>query len=294
MDDNFCGCGLITEIHNLKIRFMKSTLAALLIMLSLFAGAQKHTLKLLWQTDSIVATPESVLADTKNNVLYISLINGDPWGADGVGGIARLNTDGSGYDSTFITGLNAPKGLGLYGNRLYAADISEVVVVDIAGKKVEKKIAIEGASGLNDITVTDNGVVYVSDSKTAKVWRIENDQPTLYLENLDGANGLKAVKNDLYIASGKNFLKADAAKKLTPVTELPQPGDGVEPIGNGDFLVSAWSGYIFYVSAKGKTETLLETAAQKKNTADISYDPVKKIVYVPTFFAKTVAAYQLQ
>lgn len=273
---------------------MKPILAALCVTLSLFAGAQKHSLKLLWQTDSIVAVPESVLPDTKNNVLYISLINGEPWTADGVGGIARLNTDGTGYDSTFITGLNAPKGMGLYNNRLYAADINEVAVIDIASKKIEKRIAIDGASGLNDITVTDNGVVYVSDSKTAKVWRIENDQPTLYLENLDGVNGLKAVKNDLYIASGKNFLKADAAKKLSPVTELPQPGDGVEPVGNGDFLVSAWSGYIFYVSAKGKIDTLLETAAQKKNTADIGYDPVKKIVYVPTFFARSISAYQLQ
>src|SRR6476620_7876280 len=258
---------------------MKSLLTAFFISIAFFASAQTHTLKQLWQTDTIVAIPESVLPDPKNGILYVSLINGGPWDADGVGGIARMKDDGSGYDSTFITGLNAPKGLGLFGNRLYAADISEVAVIDIANKKVEKKIAIEGASGLNDITVSDKGVVYVSDSKTAKVCRIENDQPTLYLENLDGANGLKAVKNDLYIASGKNFLKADAAKKLSPVTELPQPGDGVEPIGNGDFLVSAWSGYIFYVSAKGKIDTLLETAAQKKNTADIGYDPVKKIVY---------------
>jgi hypothetical protein len=133
----------------------------------------------------------------------------------------------------------------------------------------------------------------VSDSKTAKVWRIEKDVPTLYLENLQGVNGLKTVKNDLIIASGKTFVKASAAKKLTTITELPQGGDGIEPIGNGDYLVSSWPGYIFYVSAKGNVQTLLETHAEKKNTADIGYDPVKKIVYVPTFFAKTVTAYKL-
>lgn len=272
---------------------MKRIVTAIFSIISFCATAQTHTLKQLWQTDSIVAVPESVLPDAKNSVLYISLINGGPWDADGAGGIARLKSDGTGYDSTFITGLNAPKGLGLYGNRLYAADISEVVVIDIANKKIEKRIAIDGASGLNDITISDKGVVFVSDSKTAKVWCIKNDKPELYLENLQGVNGLKAVKNDLIIASGKTFLKADAAKKLTKITELPQGGDGIEPIGNGDYLVSAWSGYIFYVSADGKTETLLETHEQKMNTADIGYDPVKKIVYVPTFFAKTVAAYQL-
>jgi hypothetical protein len=42
-----------------------------------------------------------------------------------------------------------------------------------------------------------------------------------------------------------------------------------------------------------KTETLLETHAEKRNTADIGYDPVQRIVYVPTFFAKTVTAYKL-
>jgi hypothetical protein len=273
---------------------MKSILVAFLLTVSFVASAQTHTLKQLWQTDTIVAVPESVLPDPKNGVLYISLINGDPWSADGVGGIARMKTDGTGYDSTFITGLNAPKGLGRYGNHLYAADISEVAVIDIANKKMEKKIAIEGASGLNDITVSDNGIVYVSDSKTARVWRIENDKPTLYLENMQGVNGLKAVKNDLIVASGKTILKSDAQKKTTKLVEMPASVDGVEPVGNGDYLMTTWGGTIFYVHANGTVDTLLDTSAEKMNTADIGYDPAKKIVYVPTFFAKRIVAYQLQ
>lgn len=273
---------------------MKRLLIALFILISFSVHAQKHTLQPLWQTDSVVAIPESVLYDTKSGMLYISLINGGPWEADGNGGIARLNADGTGYDSTWVSGLNAPKGMAIHGNRLYAADLSEVVVIDIKGKKIEKRIPVDGAQMLNDVTVSDKGVVYVSDSKTARVWRIEGDKPTLFLENMQGVNGLKAVGNDLIIASGKTFVKADANKKLTTIAELPQGGDGIEPIGNGDYLVSAWSGYIFYVGKDGKVQTLLETHEQKKQTADIGYDPVKRVVYVPTFFAKTVAAYQLQ
>lgn len=267
---------------------------ALLLFISFFAKAQKHTLKQLWQTDSIVAIPESVLVDAKSGMLYVSLINGGPWDADGVGGVARLKWDGTGYDSTFITGLNAPKGLGMYGNRLYVADINEVAVVDLAAKKVVTKIKIDSAQGLNDIAVSESGIVYVSDSKTGMIWRIEKDKPTLYLQNLQGVNGLKAVKKELIIASGKTFIKADAQKKLTTITELPQPGDGIEPVGNGDYIVSAWSGYIYYVSADGNTETLLETGDAKKNTADIGYDAAQKIIYVPGFFAKTITAYKLQ
>ena len=106
--------------------------------------------------------------------------------------IGKLSLDGKKYEVHWITGLNARRDWENLVTSLYAADISEVVVVDMKKGKIEKKIPIEGASGFNDITVNDKGVVYVSDSKTSKIWRIENDKPTLYLENINGANGLKA------------------------------------------------------------------------------------------------------
>ena len=89
-------------------------------------------------------------------------------------------------------------------------------------------------------------------------------------------------------------MKADKNKKLTKIADLPQGIDGIEPVGNLDFILTAWSGYIFYVNAVGKVETLLETHHDKMNTADIGYDPEKRIIYVPTFFAKKVVAYKLK
>ncbi len=259
------------------------------------AHAQDHKLELLWQTDSIVAIPESVLLDPKNNILYVSLIDGSPWEADGKGGVGRLSLDGKKYDSMWITGLNAPKGMGMYGNRLYVADISDLVIIDIKNGKIEKKIAIDSAKGLNDVTVTRKGVVYVSDSRTSKVWRVENDMASLYLDSMRGVNGLKAMINDdLLVLSGKSFIKADANRTITKIAEIPQAGDGLEPVGNGDYIATSWGGYIFYVYADGHVETLLDTHLEKKNTADIGYDPVQRIIYVPTFNAKTVAAYRLK
>jgi hypothetical protein len=125
-------------------------------------------------------------------------------------------SDGTGYDSAWVTGLSAPKGMGIYKGRLYVADVDEVAVIDIEKQQIVKRIAIDSAGGLNDVTISNKGVVYVSDSRTAKVWRIKNDQPTLYLENLQGVNGLRAVKKDLIIASGKTFLKANKKKKTRP------------------------------------------------------------------------------
>ena len=272
---------------------MKYALILLLAGASFGASAQ-HSLEKIWATDTIIAVPESVYPDLKKGILYVSLIDGGGWVKDGKGGVGKLSLDGKKYDSTWITGLNAPKGIGKLGEKLYVADFSEVVVIDIKAGKIDKKILIDSAQGLNDVTVSDAGIVFVSDSRTGKVFRIENDVPALYLENLKGINGLKAVGTDLYIAAGKNFVKSDANKNITPIAELPQGGDGVEPIGNGDFIVTAWGGYIFYVHADGKVETMLETHAQKRNTADIGYDPAKKILYVPTFNGKNVDAYQLK
>ena len=258
------------------------------------AGAQTHKLEKIWETDTIVAVPESVLPDFKQNILYVSLIDGAGWDADGKGGVGKLSPDGKNYNGTWITSLNAPKGLGMYKGKLYAADLGNVVVIDIAKGVIDKKIAIDGASGLNDITVDHDGNVYVSDSKTAKIWRISNDVATLYLENIKGANGLKAIGDDLIFAQGKTLQKADKQKLITRIAELPNGIDGIEPVGNGDFIVTAWQGYLYYVSANGNIETLLDTHEAKKNTADIGYDPVKKIVYVPSFNGKTVAAYSLK
>jgi hypothetical protein len=251
-------------------------------------------LEKIWQTDTIVADPESVLPDLKKGIMYISLVDGDGWAADGKGGVAKLNMDGTNYIGNWVSGLNAPKGLGSYGSRLYAADITEVVVIDIPTGKVIKKIRVDSATALNDITVTNKGIVFVSDSRQKRIWRIENDIPSLYLDNLKGANGLKAVGRDLVYAEANVLKKADPQKRIIQIAEVPHGIDGIEPVGNGDYIVTDWSGYIFYVTAGGQVETLLESHKEKMNTADISFDPIRRIMYVPTFYAKKIVAYRLK
>lgn len=182
---------------------MKKLISILLACFPLFAIAQHHQLEKIWQTDTIVAVPESVLPDFKKGILYISLIDGGGWDADGKGGVGKLNMDGTNYTGNWVSGLNAPKGLGRYGNRLYVADITDVVVIDIATGKVTKKIPVHSATALNDITVTDKGIVFVSDSRQGRIWRIENDVPSLYLDKVKGANGLKASGQDLVYAEAE-------------------------------------------------------------------------------------------
>jgi hypothetical protein len=39
---------------------------------------------------------------------------------------------------------------------------------------------------------------------------------------------------------------------------------------------------------------LLDTTKEKKNTADIGFDPKTKTVYVPTFWRNSVVAYEVK
>jgi YVTN family beta-propeller protein len=273
---------------------MRPTVFSLFVFMIVGAvQAQQPSLTKLWETDTVVAVPESILPDPANNILYVSLVDGAPWDADGKGGVGRLSPDGKHYNGSWVTGLNAPKGMGRYGNRLYVADISDVVVIDIPNGKVIKKIPVQGESGLNDITVDISGVVYVSDSKSGKVYRIANDVPTLFMDHLDGANGLKASGKNLYTLARKQVLLADPQKNLKVICDLPNGGDGVEEVGNGDLIVSEWIGNVFYVYADGRKVQMLDRKPEKKNTADIWYDQKTKTLYVPGFFGKTITAYRV-
>jgi len=89
--------------------------------------------------------------------------------------------------------------------------------------------------------------------------------------------------------------KCDENKKLTKIADgMDDSTDGIEQTKNGDFIVSCWNGIIYYVKADGSKTVLLDTRAEKMNTADIGFDVDKNRIYVPTFFGNKVVAYQLK
>ncbi|MEO7991882.1 MAG: ATP/GTP-binding protein [Chryseolinea sp.] len=270
---------------------MKITFSFLFVLIVAASHAQ-HTIEKIWESDTTLAVPESVLFD--KTILYVSLIDGQPWDVDGKGEIAKLDKNGKILNATWATGLNAPKGMGLWDKKLFVADVSEVVVINTATGKIESKIPVEGATGLNDITIDKKGVVYVSDSKLGNVHQIKKGKAELYLSDLKGVNGLKSVDNELYILTANNVFKAGTDKKLISIAITEMGGDGIEPVGNGDYIISCWPGLIYYLDKDGKLSTLLDTREQKRNTADIGYDPAERIIYVPTFFKKSVVAYKLK
>ncbi len=268
---------------------------ALVIVVFVSVNAQKATVQKLWATDTILKVPESVLVDDKENCIWVSNIDGASNGKDGKGSISKLSKTGTPINLEWITGLNAPKGMAKYKQELYVADLTELVVIDIKKATIVKRVPIEGSVFLNDVTVNSKGAVFISDSRTGKVHRYENNTTTIEVENLQGPNGLLSIEDQLLILDRGSLLSVTPGGAISKIMDGMDPStDGIERVAPNQYLVSCWNGIVYYVVAGAQKITLFDTRSEKINSADIGYDAKKKIIYVPTFLKNNVVAYQLE
>jgi sugar lactone lactonase YvrE len=287
---------------------MKKTLASMVAMglaaiihapAQAQAEAAAHKLTKLWETESTLKVPESVRLDAKRKVLYVSNIDGQPWEADGKGSIAKVGLDGKVIAAEWVTGLDCPKGLALSadGKWLYAADAGGIVVIDIRKGKIKSKIPIPEGVQLNDLVAGGKDTLYVSDSKGRKVYVVKDGKASVYLDEtvLKGPNGLLVHDGTLYVLDNSSLNQVQADKSLKVLADgMPGGVDGLENVKGGDFLVSVWSGAVWYVSADGSKELLFDGKAVQTSTADIGWDPATMTVYVPTFFKNSIIAFKVE
>lgn len=269
---------------------------SLALALSL-SSAFCQTLTLKWKSDATLPVSESVVFDSKNNVLYVSCIDGKPEEKDGKGYIGKVSPDGKVIAAQWVSGLDAPKGLGIFKDNLYVADVTKIVTVNMSTGKITGSVEVPGSKFLNDIAVDSKGNVYASDTQTGKIHVLKDGKVEVFFESPEfkGVNGVLCVGNDFYIvdfATG-TFYKLTADKKLAAVCKTAEGADGIVPIGNNEYLVSSWHGEVYLVNAKGESKKLIDTKGEKVNAADIEYDAKTKTLYVPTFFANGVSAYTL-
>ncbi|TDO28075.1 SMP-30/gluconolactonase/LRE family protein [Sediminibacterium goheungense] len=274
---------------------MKKYILAAMGMLPIILSAQSPTLEKIWSTDSVLKVPESVLADAANQILYVSNIDGQPAEKDGKGSIGKIGLDGKIIQTEWVKGLNAPKGMGMFKGKLYVADLTEVVVIDIKKGTILEKITVPDAVFLNDISIDKKGVIYVSDSRTYKVHKIENGNVFLLIDKLQGPNGLLVTKDGLLILDKGRLLKMRTDGQLAKLADGMDPStDGIEMVRENEYVVSCWSGIVYYIHSNGYKTTLIDSRNEKINSADIGYDEKRKIIYVPTFYGNTVSAYRLK
>lgn len=251
-----------------------------------------------WRTDTLLSTCESVLYDQSRNLLFVSCINGSPAEKNGLGFISRLRPDGTIDELHWLTGLNAPKGMGIDGNLLYVADIDQLLIIDIEKAELLESLDVEGASFLNDVALGEDGKVYFSDSDTGIIWVYSNGKLEAWIsDGLERPNGLYVEESRILLtSSGSEDLKIidKSTGTFETVTRDLGHGDGIAFTGTkGHYISTSWAGEIFMIFPDYSKISLLKTSGQEINSADIGFNLNKQMVYVPTFFDNRVVAYKL-
>lgn len=256
--------------------------AALVLLLVVCLEVKAQTLEKLWETTGLEA-PESIIFDSKQKAYYVSNVVGTPVDKDGNGYISKLDDKGKIINQKWITGLNAPKGMGIHNGKLYVADIDNIAIIDIASAKIENTIPAAGATFLNDIAVSPKGDVYVSDTFGGNaIYIVKDGKSEIWVkdEALNYPNGLFVKGNEIIVSSwgvitnqetfgtdvkGKLLSVSIKDKKVKDITKSFINGDGLAAYKNG-YLTSDWAaGKIFFVDNKGEPK---ELGSYNPGTAD--------------------------
>lgn len=272
----------------------------------------------LWATANDLKNPESVAYSPKLNVLFVSNVNGKPTEKDQNGFISKVSPgNGSIIELNWVTGLNAPKGIALSNNnnRLFVSDLTDLVEIDINTGKIIKRFNAPGSAFLNDVVSDKQGNIYVSDTITNTIYKLDGNnitstlQPWLQSAQLNGPNGLHVdeSKNKLIVASLKKFSKPGAGievvdlknKTITPLgkegTTSPFGGlDGIEsdPTGERYYVTDNPAGKLYLVNADGTGYgTLIDLHTQ--GAADIGFIPSQSTVIIPLMKDNKLTAYKL-
>jgi hypothetical protein len=257
---------------------------------------KKIKLKEAWSTGKELKTPESVLFDKNKNILYVSNINGKPLEKDGNGFISQLSVEGKIVNLKWSTGFNAPKGMGISNEKLYVTDIDRVVSLDSSSGIIAGIFHVKDAVFLNDITVSNDGSVFISDMSMNTIHLIKQGQLSLFLESekLKRVNGLFFENGYLLAGTENSIVKIDIKKKeITTLIDGTGKIDGLEALEEDLYVISDWSGKIQLVNSKEKM-VISDTTDRKINAADIEVVPSLKMLFVPTFFDDRVVAYRFE
>ena len=252
-----------------------------------------------WETGPGLKTPESVLYDASTGIIYVSNVDGNPSAKDSTGFISTLSVDGKILNANWVTGIDAPKGMGILNNHLFVSNIDEVVEIDISIATIVNRYPVKDSKFLNDIaTDPKTGKIFITDSGTGQVYVLQNGQVSLWLQGpmFKGANGLFLNDSILYIGTDIGIFQAEPGSdkvKLCVSNDNKGEVDGLYVTSEGKFIFSDWKGSVFIASLDGKPELLLNTSAQKINAADFGVIVSKNMILIPTFFDNNVVCYTM-
>jgi sugar lactone lactonase YvrE len=266
--------------------------------------------KPLWTVNTGLASPESACYHQRTNSIFVSNINGPVLDRDGNGYLTRIAPNGKVIGEKWATGLNAPKGIRSVGNRIWVADIDEVVGFDVTagGSRLVGRVKVEGSQFLNDLATTGDGRIYVSDSNQSRIYTVKDGKSSVFVEGDEVGeqpNGLLVDGDRLIVGTigrapgGGKLVAFDLNTKQRTQLTLENVGgiDGIEPAEKGAYVLTDVIGRrLVHVARDGKVTTL---ATFDQAGADFGYaGKIEQLaqagtVFVPFLFGNSVSAYDL-
>jgi len=283
---------------------MKKTLSLITILLLTGCLDSNSTLKEQYKSSGEnLSIPESVVYDKIQNSIFASNVNSikssNPW-TNNNGFISKLDKNGKVIKLKWVVGLQAPKGLAVYKNYLFASDLNQVVKIDTNRAKIVAKFsAPKGIKMLNDIACDEEKeVCFVSDSGTKQIFEVSKDGKFTLLYDKEKVkypeqNGLYIDKENLIMQGEVGKLKSLnlQTKKVTTISDSVGISiDGITKYKDRGYIISTWSGGIYFVDNSGKTKQIL---GDDFNTADILYSEDLDLLLVPDF-AHHIIGYKIK
>lgn len=230
---------------------MKTLFAAIAIGLaaaasSSFAGQFDGApeVEIAWETVGAFESPESAAIAHKHQAIFVSNVNG--YEKNGLGFISKLALDGTIQELRWLTGLNAPTGLAVDGDVLWAVDYDRLVKISITDRRVLEAYPAPDADEtplLNDVAVGPSGGVFVTGSNSNSIYKLEENALVLWIradEHFKYANGIW-VSEDRVIVAAYHLMVVD--RVTNQITPLGHQGvlfdlEGVQAGADGSLYVS--------------------------------------------------------
>ena len=270
-----------------------------------FISTPIYSFEVKWVVDGL-NEPESAIFDKKNNAVYISNINGDPLKLDKNGYISKISVNGQILDKKWITGLDAPKGMAIFNDHLFIADLNKIWRIKISNKE-KKFFSVNDAGFLNDLVADKNGNIYASDMFKNRIYKLKNGNVTIWKQSklLDSPNGLLIEGNDLIIASWgkiKSGFETEIKGKLLKVnlnTREIKKFFSNRPIGNLDgivfnkdngYLSTDWiNGKLLSINKKG---IVTDSIKINEGSSDLEILMHKNLILIPMMKNNNLTAFQ--
>ena len=306
-------------------------LAANNVMVANAQQQQTTTTKMekVWETATELKTPESVIYVPNENVLFVSNIDGAPDGKDNQGFISKVSPlNGSIIELNWVTGLNAPKGMTITNNNitnntlLYVSDITDLVEIDVNSGKIINRYNVPGSAFLNDVASDNQGYVYVADTVTNTIYRLDTKnlgdnstnnsnaslQVWLQTPELNGPNGLYVdnSNNKLIVASLGAFSNPAGSIRVVDLqnrtvnslgneeTAVPIGGlDGIEADSTGRYyyVTDNAGGKLYVVNSNGTGYETLDL--QNQGAADLGVILDENLIIIPMMQDNKLEAYRM-